>query len=40
MPSDREQYLNSGLFKGIGPITAKKIVNHFGVDTLYILDNT
>lgn len=33
-----EQYLSSGVIRGIGPITAKKIINHFGEDTLKILD--
>ena len=26
------RYLGSGLIKGVGPVTAKKIVNHFGGD--------
>ncbi len=33
-----EKYLGSGLIKGIGPITAKKIVEKFGTDTLDILE--
>lgn len=32
-----EKYLSSGLIKGIGPVTAKKIVNMFGLDTLNII---
>jgi exodeoxyribonuclease V alpha subunit len=32
-------YLGSGLVKGIGPVTAERIVNHFGKKTLDILDN-
>ncbi|MGM0532390.1 MAG: YrrC family ATP-dependent DNA helicase, partial [Bacteroidota bacterium] len=28
-----EKYLGSGLIKGVGPKTAKKIVNHFGENT-------
>src|SRR6266851_5106541 len=28
-----EKYLGSGLIKGIGPMTAKRIVSHFGLDT-------
>lgn len=32
-----EKYLGSGLIKGIGPKTAKKIVGHFGLDTLNII---
>lgn len=34
-----EKYLASGVIVGIGPITAKKIVNRFGENTLEILDN-
>lgn len=33
------QYLSSGLIRGIGKATAKKIVTYFGKDTLHILDN-
>ncbi|MDP3487126.1 MAG: AAA family ATPase, partial [Bacillota bacterium] len=33
-----EKYLGSGLIKGIGPETARKIVAHFGADTLQVLD--
>ncbi|MCL4505164.1 MAG: ATP-dependent RecD-like DNA helicase [Chloroflexi bacterium] len=33
------KYLGSGLIKGIGPRTADKIVDHFGVDTLDILEH-
>lgn len=33
-----EKYLGSGLIKGVGPKTAKKIVNHFGKDTLKIFE--
>ncbi len=32
-------YLGSGLIKGIGPATANKIVDHFGLDTLDIIEN-
>jgi exodeoxyribonuclease V alpha subunit len=32
-------YLSSGLFKGIGPAIAKKIVNYFGKDTIDIIEN-
>ncbi len=32
-------YLASGLIKGIGPATADKIVDHFGLDTLEIMEN-
>lgn len=34
-----EKYLGSGLIKGVGPVTAKRIVNHFGLDTLDIIEN-
>lgn len=33
-----EKYLGSGLIKGVGPITAKKIVDVFGTQTLDILE--
>lgn len=33
-----EKYLGSGLIKGVGPVTAKKIVGHFGDKTLDIFD--
>ncbi|MDQ6660225.1 MAG: ATP-dependent RecD-like DNA helicase, partial [Chloroflexota bacterium] len=33
-----EKYLGSGLIKGIGPVTAKRIVAHFGLETLDIID--
>lgn len=33
-----EKYLASGLIYGIGPVTAKKIVDQFGADTLDILE--
>ena len=33
-----EKYLGSGLIKGVGPKTAKKIVNHFGADTLDVFE--
>ncbi len=34
-----EKYLGSGLIKGVGPVTAKRIVSHFGVDALRIIDD-
>ncbi len=34
-----ERYLSSGIISGIGPVTAKKIVEKFGEHTLDILDN-
>lgn len=36
---DIEKYLSTGIIHGIGPVTAKKIVKAFGVNTLDILDN-
>ncbi len=33
-----EKYLGSGLIKGVGPVTAKRMVKHFGVDILDIID--
>jgi exodeoxyribonuclease V alpha subunit len=34
-----EKYLGSGLIKGFGPVTAKRIVAHFGLETLNIIEN-
>ena len=34
-----EKFLGSGLIKGIGPLTAKKLVKTFGIDTLEIIEN-
>lgn len=34
-----EKYLSTGIIHGIGPVTAKKIVDKFGDKTLEILDN-
>ncbi len=42
-PSDLvgiQKYLESGLIKGIGPAYAERIVNHFGIDTLKVIDAT
>lgn len=33
-----EKYLGSGLIKGVGPVTAKRIVAHFGLDTLEVIE--
>src|SRR4051795_5440141 len=33
-----QRYLGSGLIKGIGPRTAGRIVGHFGVDTLRVIE--
>jgi exodeoxyribonuclease V alpha subunit len=35
-----EKYLGSGLIKGIGPVTAKRIVAHFGLETLEIIEHS
>lgn len=32
------KYLGSGLIKGVGPVTAKRIVKRFGPDTLSVID--
>ena len=32
------QYLSSGMIKGVGPVTALKIVNRFGLDTFDIIE--
>jgi len=34
-----EKYLGSGLIKGVGPKTAKKVVKHFGNETLEVFEN-
>jgi exodeoxyribonuclease V alpha subunit len=33
------RYMGSGLIKGIGPVTAKRIVDHFGMETLDIIEH-
>src|SRR5206468_2768098 len=33
-----EKYLGSGLIKGIGPVTARRMVEHFGLHTLDIIE--
>ncbi|AWV88068.1 ATP-dependent RecD-like DNA helicase [Bradymonas sediminis] len=33
-----EKYLSSGLIEGVGPVLARRIVAHFGEDTLDLLD--
>ncbi len=33
-----EKYLGSGLIKGVGPVTAKRIVAYFGLETLEIVE--
>ncbi|MDQ4140199.1 MAG: AAA family ATPase, partial [Bacteroidota bacterium] len=34
-----EKYLGSGLIKGVGPVTAKRIVKHFGDKTLEVFES-
>jgi exodeoxyribonuclease V alpha subunit len=34
------KYLGSGLIKGIGPVTASRIVDHFGLATLEVIEET
>ncbi len=34
------KYLGSGLVSGVGPATANRIVDHFGLETLDIIENT
>ena len=41
LPEDEEEifsYLSSGICKGVGPATARNIVDRFGVETLDILE--
>src|SRR6204780_2548982 len=33
------RYLGSGLIKGIGPVIAERMVNHFGADIMHIIDD-
>ncbi len=33
-----EKYLGSGLIRGVGPVTAKRIVKYFGVETLTVIE--
>ncbi len=35
-----EKYLGSGLIKGVGPVTAKRIVRKFGLETLSVIEET
>jgi exodeoxyribonuclease V alpha subunit len=34
-----QRYLGSGLIKGIGPVMAERMVAHFGVDIMHVIDN-
>jgi len=33
-----EKYLSSGLIKGVGPSTARKLIEHFGMDVLNVIE--
>jgi exodeoxyribonuclease V alpha subunit len=35
-----QRYLGSGLIKGIGPVMAERMVGHFGVDIMHIIEDT
>ncbi len=35
-----EKYLGSGLIKGVGPVTARRIVRHFGDRTLDVFESS
>ena len=42
LPQDEDavcRYLSSGAIRGIGPVTARRIVDRFGSDTLEVLEN-
>src|SRR5882757_6880572 len=34
-----QKYLGSGLIKGIGPVMAERMVAHFGVDIMHVIDS-
>ncbi|MBV9384748.1 MAG: ATP-dependent RecD-like DNA helicase, partial [Streptosporangiaceae bacterium] len=35
-----QRYLGSGLIKGIGPVMAERMVKHFGVDIMHIIEDS
>ena len=35
-----EKYLGFGLIKGVSPVTAKRIINHFGDKTLDVFESS
>ncbi len=35
-----QKYLGSGLVKGVGPVTAERIVGHFGLETLDVIESS
>ncbi|MGD0559100.1 MAG: ATP-dependent RecD-like DNA helicase [Streptosporangiaceae bacterium] len=34
-----QRYLGSGMIKGIGPVMAERMVGHFGVDIMHVIDD-
>jgi ATP-dependent exoDNAse (exonuclease V) alpha subunit len=34
-----QKYLGSGLIKGIGPVMAERMVAHFGVDVMHVIED-
>ena len=38
--NELEKYLDSGLIKGVGPVTAKRIVTHFGDQILEVFETS
>src|SRR6202021_4241488 len=34
-----QKYLGSGLIKGVGPVMAERMVAHFGVDIMHVIDD-
>jgi exodeoxyribonuclease V alpha subunit len=34
-----QKYLGSGLIKGIGPVMAERMVSHFGVDIMHVIED-
>ena len=35
-----QKYLGSGLIKGIGPVMAERMVAHFGVDIMHVIEES
>jgi len=35
-----QRYLGSGLIKGIGPVMAERMVDHFGVDIMHVIEDS
>ena len=34
-----QKYLGSGLIKGIGPVMAERMITHFGVDIMHVIED-